>query len=84
MSGITFSDEDRAALTHKIRAYCAEELDVELGAFDAGFLLDWIAREIGPAFYNQGVLDAKALLHRRIDTITEALDALERDTSRDD
>ena len=60
MSEIVFSAEDRAVLVDKIKAYCAEELDVELGGFDAGFLLDWIAREMGPAFYNQGVLDAKA------------------------
>lgn len=73
MKEIRFSDTDRADLVAALRAYCNDELETDLGAMQAGFFLDWIAKEVGPAFYNQGVQDAKAVLEDRLE---EALDGL--------
>ncbi len=73
---IAFSDEDRVLLTERLRAHVETELDHEISAFEAGFLLDWIAAEMGPAFYNQGVLDARALMDERLEVATEALEGL--------
>ena len=73
---IAFSKEDRALLSAKLQAYVSEELDHEIGGLEAGFLLDWIARELGPAFYDQGVADAKTLMDKRLEEMTEALHAL--------
>lgn len=75
MREIAFAPEDKAGLVEALRAYCNDELEAEVSGLQAGFFLDWIAREMGPAFYNQGVLDAKAVLDDRLE---EALDGLLR------
>ncbi|MEM7566842.1 MAG: DUF2164 domain-containing protein [Pseudomonadota bacterium] len=73
---IAFAPEDRDLLSEQLRAYVADELDHEISGFEAGFLLDWIASEMGPAFYNQGVLDARAVMDERLGEATEALEGL--------
>ena len=73
---ITFSTQDRALLVERLTTYVADELDHEISGFEAGFLLDWIAAEMGPAFYNQGVLDARAVMDDRLGQATEALEGL--------
>ena len=80
MAGIDFSAEQKAALVAKLQGYFAEELGQELGRFDAEFLLDFFARELGNAFYNQGLQDARAVLARRLDELAEAIDELEQPT----
>ncbi len=75
---ITFTDTERAALIAKLQAYTAAELDLELGRFDAEFLLDFITKQFGPAFYNRGLYDAQAVMARRMDEMNEAIYALEQ------
>jgi len=58
MSEIKFSKEEMEIITKKVQLYFSEELDYEIGQFDAQFLLDFIAEEIGPYFYNKGLYDA--------------------------
>ncbi len=38
--------------------YCAETFDLELEQFDAEFFVDFIAKELGPLFYNAGIEEA--------------------------
>lgn len=78
MSGIEFSSEQKATLVTKLQRYFEQELDVELGQFDGEFLLDFIAKEFGAAFYNQGLYDAQAVLESRLDTISEAIAEIEK------
>lgn len=78
---IKFSNEETKILTHKIQLYFSEELDQELGQFSAQFLLDFFAEEIGPYYYNQGLLDAQALLESRIESLGEAIGELEKSTN---
>jgi uncharacterized protein (DUF2164 family) len=80
MTTIEFSTEERAILARKIKSYVATELDQEIGEFDAGFLLDFFTKEIGPYFYNRGLYDAQALLSKRIDEIGETIIDLEKPT----
>ncbi len=75
---ITFTESERVALIAKLQNYLASELDVELGRFDAEFLLDFVVKEIGPAIYNRGLHDAQAVLAKRIDDVNEAIYALEQ------
>ncbi|MBU2887806.1 DUF2164 domain-containing protein [Gilvimarinus agarilyticus] len=75
-----FSDREKEVITSKIQLYFREELDQTLGSFDALFLLDFFAEEIGPYFYNRGLHDASALLHERMDSITDAVYDLEKAT----
>ena len=78
MKTIAFSKEERAAATAKLRAYLRDELDQNLGQLPADMLLDFIGREIGPAFYNRGLHDAQAVVQSKAEDIVEAIYGLER------
>lgn len=80
MSEIVFSKEEKEVITKKIRLYFSEELNQEIGQFDAQFLLDFFAEEIGPYFYNRGLYDAQAILEQRLGDIAEAIYDLEKIT----
>ena len=80
MSDITFSKDEKEVIAKKIQAYFREELDQDLGQFDAFFLLDFISEELGSYFYNRGLYDAQALLEKRIESIGEAIYDLEKVT----
>jgi uncharacterized protein (DUF2164 family) len=80
MAEIEFSKEEKEVIAGKIQLYFKEELDQELGRFDAEFLLDFFAEEIGAYFYNRGLYDAQAALERRLDEISEAIYELEKAT----
>jgi uncharacterized protein (DUF2164 family) len=77
---VNFEKPEKDAIIQKIREYCAKELDYEIGKFEAGFLLNFFTDEIGPHFYNQGLHDAQAILRKRMEDITGAIDALEKPT----
>lgn len=61
MSEIEIPKEDTQRIVSKIKAYFETELGQEIGGFEAEFLIDFFASEIGPHFYNQGLSDAYAL-----------------------
>ncbi len=75
---IDFSKEEKEAMVSKLRIYFSDELDQEIGQFDAEFLLDFFAEEIGKLFYNRGLYDAQAILESRMDNIVEAISELEK------
>lgn len=78
---VELSKADRAHLVRCLQEYMASELDQELEQFAAEFLLDYLTRELGPYYYNQGLLDAQALLEKRLESITEAIGELEQVTA---
>jgi uncharacterized protein (DUF2164 family) len=80
MAEITFTREEREIMCRKIQLYLREELGQEVGQFDAGFLLDFFAGEIGTFFYNRGLYDAQAILETRLENIAEAIYELEKPT----
>ena len=80
MSKIEFSEEERALLVRRIQLYFREELEQEIGRFDAEFLLEFIAEELGAYFYNRGLYDAQAILEKRMETLAEAIYELEKPT----
>jgi uncharacterized protein (DUF2164 family) len=75
---IKFEKPQQELLTQKLQQYFARELNSDLGGFDAQFLLDFIAQEIGVYFYNQGLLDAQTVLSKKIDDIQDAIGQLEK------
>ena len=81
MALFSFSKPEKEAITQKIQAYFASELDQKIGTFEAGFLLEFFAEQIGPYFYNKGLHDSQAVLKKRMDEITNAIDSLEKPTS---
>lgn len=78
MSDIEINARDMEDLVQKVKTYFEQELDQEIGGFDAEFLVNFFAREIGPRFYNQGLYDAQAMLSRKMDEVTDSLYELEK------
>lgn len=75
---IDFDSDRKSVVVHKIQRYFEDELDQDIGQFEAEFLLDFFAKEIGPQFYNQGLQDAQAVLSSRIDDIQDAIAEIEK------
>lgn len=81
MANIEFSPEQKLNLTQKLQNYFENELHVELEQFDAEFLLDFIANEMGAQFYNQGLYDAQAILASKLDDLNDAIFEIEKPIS---
>ncbi|MCP8899839.1 DUF2164 domain-containing protein [Gilvimarinus xylanilyticus] len=75
-----FSKQEKEIIVTKIQGYFRDELDQSIGSFDAQFLLDFFAEEIGPYFYNRGLYDAAAVLDEKMDSITDAIIEIEKPT----
>ena len=73
-----FSTQEKEQMILKLQKYFLKELDNELEQFDADFLLDFIAKEMGVFFYNKGLYDAQAVLTERLDTISDAIYEIEQ------
>ena len=80
-STITFSKEEKELLIPKIKMYLKEELDQDIGNFDAEFLLDFFSEEIGVYFYNRGIRDSLDMLDSRIEEVKESIYVLEKPTN---
>jgi len=78
MAIIKFSKEEKDQIIPLIQKYLKEELDVDIGSFDAEFLLDFFSKEIGGYMYNRALTDVHALLDRQLETITESIYGLEK------
>jgi uncharacterized protein (DUF2164 family) len=80
MSEIEFSKEEIEIITRKIQLYFTEELNQDIGQFDAQFLLDFFSQEIGPYFYNRGLYDSQTILESKLEDMSEAIYELEKTT----
>ena len=78
MSKIEFPAQQKEQLIQKLQKYMSKELDVELGQFDADFFLDFISKEMGSLYYNQGIYDAQTVLVDRMDSLSDAIYQLEQ------
>ena len=77
-SPIEFNKEEKDQLIPKIKMYLKEELDQDIGNFDAEFLLDFFSEEVGVYFYNRGIRDALEMLDARVDELKESIYVLEK------
>jgi uncharacterized protein (DUF2164 family) len=77
---IRFSEDEKAQIVRRIQLYFDQELRQEIGRFDAEFLLDFFASQIGAFFYNRGLSDAQAVLAAKLDELGEAIYQLEEPT----
>ncbi len=82
MSDIKFTTEEKETLIPKIKMYLQEELNVEIGNFDAEFLLDFFTEEVDPYFYNRGIKDSLDMLDTRMEEVKESIYVLEKITKR--
>ena len=56
---IELRKEQRKDAIQSLEQHLREELETEVGEMQAGLLLDYFLKEIAPAVYNQGVVDAQ-------------------------
>ncbi len=80
MSDIEFSTEEKSLLVKKIKRYFEQELDQDIAQFDAEFLLDFFAKEVGAYFYNRALSDAQVVLQSRMDHLLEDFYEIEKPT----
>lgn len=80
MADIKFTAEEKAVIVRRIQLYFSQELKQDIGRFDAEFLLDFFAEEMGAYFYNRGLYDAQAILAKRLDDVADAIFQLEKPT----
>lgn len=80
MEKIRFTSEEKQQVVQKVKLYFREELDQDIGQFDAEFLIDFFAEEVGAYFYNRGLCDAQALFQKKVDELGDAVLELEQPT----
>lgn len=78
MTDIKFSDAEKAPMVQKVKRYFKEELDQDIGAFEAEFLIDFFATEVGSFFYNRGLYDAQTVLAGKLEELTDSILDLEK------
>jgi uncharacterized protein (DUF2164 family) len=72
------SKEDREFAVLRVQAYFRDERDEELGHLGAMLIYDFIAKELGPLFYNRGLYTASLLARRAADSLEADIDAAKR------
>ena len=80
MSDTKFSKEETERIVSKVKEYFIDELDQDIGGFEAEFLIDFFAKEIGPYFYNRGLSDAHTLFSEKADELGYLVQELEKPT----
>jgi len=80
MPDIKFTKDEKEHIIRKVQLYFSEELEQQIGQFDAEFLLDFFTEEVGAYYYNRGLYDAQTILESRLENIAEAIYELEKPT----
>jgi len=75
---IELEKERKSVLVGKVRKYLSEEFDLEAGGFEVEFFIDFLAREMGAGFYNQGLHDAQAIVSSKLEDISDAIYEIEK------
>ena len=80
MSNIELDAQQKSDAIEKLKKYFDKEMHQDLGQFEADFLLDFFAKEVGSYFYNQGLADAGKVFEERIEDVQQHLYELEKPT----
>ncbi len=83
MTKIVLQSAVKAELVLRLQRYFKDELQQEIGSFDAEFLLDFFSEQIGCYFYNQGLADALATFEGKLEEIADSIYQLEQDKPAD-
>jgi uncharacterized protein (DUF2164 family) len=81
MDKIEFSKDEKEMMIQKVKMYFGEELNQDIGNFDAEFLIDFFAEEMGGFFYNRGLYDAETMISEKVSEISDLLLQLEKPVS---
>lgn len=66
---IEISSDASKVATDSIQRYFSETMDAPIGRLEAGSMLSFILKEIGPVIYNKAIADAQARLRLRVDEL---------------
>lgn len=80
MAEISFKTHEKEELVQKLKNYFYSELEFEIGQFDCEFLLDFISKEMGAYYYNQGLSDAQVIISNKLEDIQHAIFEIEKPT----
>ena len=78
MSEIKLSKDEMDRIVSKVKKHFTYELDKEIGGFEAEFLIDFFAKEIGPHFYNKGLYDANSAFTEKAEELSYLVQELEK------
>lgn len=78
MKDIEFSRDQKDRMVSKIKTYFSDELQQDIGGFEAEFLIDFFARELGPSFYNRGLFDAQQIFNEKQEEAGYVIQELEQ------
>ena len=70
---MTLPAPTRARLVETLRAWLRDELDVDAGDLQAGFLLDHVLAHVGPEVYALALRDAQDHLRAVVDDLDVAV-----------
>lgn len=82
MSQIELKEAEKAEAIEKLKQYCEQELQVELGTFDAQFLLEFFTEQLGWSIYNRGLADAFGLMENTLEEMSEKIYELQQEPPR--
>jgi len=78
MKKIEFSNDQKERMVGKIKSYFSDELHHDIGGFEAEFLIDFFAKELGPYFYNRGIFDAQQVFNEKLEEVGYVIQELEQ------
>jgi uncharacterized protein (DUF2164 family) len=78
MVTIELDETVRDELVSRLQRYFEDELKLEIGSFDAQFLLDFFAEQVACHYYNQGLADALKAVGSKFEEIADLVYQLEQ------
>lgn len=78
MTAIELESSSKKEIVGKLQKYFNDELQQELGGFDAEFLLDFFAEHVGSYYYNQGLADALKTFESKLGDVSDSIYQLEK------
>ncbi|MFK7864734.1 MAG: DUF2164 domain-containing protein [Pseudohongiellaceae bacterium] len=78
MSEISLDEESKKEIIAKLKDYFDQELNQQLGGFEAEFLLDFFGKNAGAYYYNQGLRDALKAVETKLEEFTDLVYQLEK------
>lgn len=78
MSEISLDEVSKKEIIAKLKVYFDDELNHQLGSFEAEFLLDFFAKNVGAYYYNQGLGDALKGFESKLEEFNDLIYQLEK------
>ena len=66
---ITLTKEQKSNASAKIKEYVEENFEAEIGNLQAEIFLDFITKNIGIYYYNNGIADASAFMTEKAEDL---------------